>query len=91
MTLWQMFGDNMGDYGRSLAEVESSYFIFGGAVGLCQARELAHMLGQDSTRALRPEVPSSLRKYCTTRRKTQRILSSRIAPFYRRPRWGRRT
>jgi hypothetical protein len=35
MALWQMFGDKMGNQGRSLAEVESPYCIFGGAVSLC--------------------------------------------------------
>jgi hypothetical protein len=34
VTLWQMVGDNMGGYGQPLAEVESPYCIFGGAVGL---------------------------------------------------------
>jgi hypothetical protein len=48
MTLWQMFGDRVGDHGRSLAEVESSYFTFGGAVGLRQACVLAHVLGPGS-------------------------------------------
>jgi hypothetical protein len=29
MALWQMFGDKMENHRRSLAEVESPYFIFG--------------------------------------------------------------
>ncbi len=33
-----MFGDKMGNHKRSLVEVESPYFIFGGTVGLRQAR-----------------------------------------------------
>ena len=48
MALWQMFGDGMGDRGRSFAEVESPCFIFGGAVRLRQARVLAHVLGPGS-------------------------------------------
>jgi hypothetical protein len=35
MALWQMFSDKMRIQGRSLAEVESPYCIFGGAVSLC--------------------------------------------------------
>ena len=35
MALWQMFVDKMRNQGRSLAEVESPYCIFGGAVSLC--------------------------------------------------------
>src|SRR5918995_453534 len=46
MALWQMFIDKMRNQGRSLAEVESPYCIFGGAVSLCQACVLAHVLGQ---------------------------------------------
>lgn len=44
MALWQMFGDKMGNHRRSLAEVESPYSIFGGAVGPVR-RVLAHVLG----------------------------------------------
>ena len=69
MALWQLFGDKMGNQGRSLAEVESPYCIFGCAVSLCQACVLAHVLKQEFDRALRPEVPSSLRKYCTSSEK----------------------
>jgi hypothetical protein len=80
MALWQMFGDKMGTHTRSLVEVEGLYFIFGGAVGLCQARGLAHVLGQDSTRALRPGAPSSLRKYCTNseKRTTYPFVQDRV-------------
>jgi hypothetical protein len=69
MALWQMFGDKMGNHGLSLAEVESPYCIFGCAVSLCQACVLAHVLKQEFDRALHPEVPSSLRKYCTSSEK----------------------
>jgi hypothetical protein len=59
----------VGNHGLSLAEVESPYCIFGCAVSLCQACVLAHVLKQEFDRALRPEVPSSLRKYCTSSEK----------------------
>jgi hypothetical protein len=57
MALWQMFGDKMGNYRRSLAKVESPYFIFGGAVGLRQARVLAHVLGSGLDQGVVPRGP----------------------------------
>jgi hypothetical protein len=57
MPLWQMFGDKMGNHGRSLAELESPYFIFGGAVGLRQARVLAHVLGSGLDQGVAPRGP----------------------------------
>jgi hypothetical protein len=44
----QMFGDKMGNHRRSLAEVESPYFILGNAVCLRKSRVLAHVLGPGS-------------------------------------------
>ena len=55
MALWQMLSDKMGNHRRSLVEVESPYFTFGGSVSLRQA--------------LRPEASSSLQKYCTNSEK----------------------
>src|SRR5215208_3044332 len=40
-----MFCDKMGNHRRALAEVESPYFIFGGAVRLRKSCVLAHVLG----------------------------------------------
>ena len=57
MALWQMFSDKMGNHRRSLVEVESPYFIFGGAVGLCQARRLAHVLGPGFDLGVAPRGP----------------------------------
>jgi hypothetical protein len=37
--------------------VESPYFIFGGAVGLRQARGLAHVLGSGFDRGVAPRGP----------------------------------
>src|SRR5215210_2243904 len=48
LALRQMVGDKMGDHGRSLAEVESPYFILGGAIRFHQSRVLAHVLGPGS-------------------------------------------
>ena len=39
-----MVGDKMGDHGRSLADVESPYRIFDGAVRLRKSCVLAHVL-----------------------------------------------
>src|ERR687893_2898519 len=44
MAPWQLFGAKMGNQGRSLAEMESPYCIFGGTVGLRDSRVLAHVL-----------------------------------------------
>src|SRR3712207_3475480 len=84
MALWQMFGDGMADRGRSFAEVESPFFIFGGADRLRQARVLAHVLGPGSRagRCALRYLPAS-RRTARTRRNAQRILSSGIASFYR--------
>jgi len=43
-----MFGDKMGNHRCSLVEVESPYFIFGGAVpiGPSQPPEVSHKLGE---------------------------------------------
>src|SRR5215212_2609327 len=48
LALRQIVGDKMGDHGRSLAEVESSYCILGGTIRLHQSRVLAHVLGPRS-------------------------------------------
>src|ERR687896_761582 len=67
--LWRMVNDIMGDHGQPLAEVESPYCIFG-ARSASVSRECWRMYSdQDSVRALRPEVPSSLRKYRTNSEK----------------------
>jgi hypothetical protein len=79
MALWQLFDDKMRNHGRFLAEVESPYCIFGCAVSLYQA--CCRMCSdRDSTRASRPEVPSSLRKYCTSseKRTTYPFVRDRI-------------
>jgi hypothetical protein len=60
MALWQMFGDKMGNHRRSLAEVESPYIIFGGAVCLRQARVLAHVLGSGLDQGVAPRDPFQL-------------------------------
>jgi hypothetical protein len=52
-----MFGDKMGDYGLSLAEVESPLCIFGGAFSLCQSCLLAHALGHDLDQGVTPRRP----------------------------------
>src|SRR5215203_4425504 len=48
LALRRIVGDKMGDHGRSLAEVESPYFILGGAIRLHQSGVLAHVLGPGS-------------------------------------------
>jgi hypothetical protein len=57
MALWQMFGDKMGNQGWSLAEVESPYCIFGGAVSLCQSCVLAYVLGPVFDQGVAPRGP----------------------------------
>jgi hypothetical protein len=57
MALWQMFGDKMGNHSRSLVEAESPYFIFGGAVGVRQARGQAHVLGPGFDQGVAPRGP----------------------------------
>jgi hypothetical protein len=57
MALWQTFGDKTGNHRRSLAEVESPYFIFGGAVGFRQAPVLAHVLGPGFDQGVAPRRP----------------------------------
>jgi hypothetical protein len=54
MALWRKFGDKMGNQGRSLAEVESPYCIFGCAFILCQACVLAHVLRQGFDQGVAP-------------------------------------
>jgi hypothetical protein len=41
LAIRQMVGDKMGNHGQSLAEVESPYCIFGGAVSLRKSCVLA--------------------------------------------------
>jgi hypothetical protein len=65
MALRQLFDDKMRNHGQFLAEGERPYCIFSCSVSLYQA--CCRMYSdKDSTRASRPEVPSSLRKYCTS-------------------------
>ena len=73
MALWQMFGDKMGNHRRSLAEVESrtsssaarSASVRRPCWRMCSDQDLDPGVAQ----ALRPEVPFSLRKYCTSSEK----------------------
>jgi hypothetical protein len=68
MALRQLFDDKMRNHGQFLAEGERPYCIFSCSVSLYQA--CCRMCSdKDSTRASRPEVPSSLRKYCTSSEK----------------------
>ncbi len=86
-----MFGDKMGNHRRSLVEVESPYFIFGGAVDLHQAPVLAHVLGLGFDQGVVPIGPSQPPEVPHELGEAHNVLSSRIASFYRRPRWARRT
>jgi hypothetical protein len=87
-----MFGDKMGNQGRSLAEVESQYCIFGCAVSLCQACVLAHVLKQGFDQGFAPvgsfQPPEVLHELGKTHNVSFRPRSRH---FYRRLRRGRRT
>jgi hypothetical protein len=57
VALWKMVGDIMGDHRQFLAEMESPYCIFGGAVRLRKSCVPAHVLGPGFDQGVAPRGP----------------------------------